>query len=332
MNANTNVNMYKNAEVCKNKCVCENPTTCGIKAGTCMCAGIKSTHGYAWYGRACTAPCTCNVVCMCGKIHAQESEENSNNKSNKIIKWGTYGWGRNVCQKACRKTVDRATCMCVCMCTTHTDKRNSRVCVAEGAARNGGGVLQPTSSREFARSSLRIKLGDSGGDNVSKGDSNDSRKGTGSDADGSDVAWSVSELISFLTPAITILPFIFLHHTAWLPVSLGINEQRPEKHPPVWGGSEYVCFFWTCLINCHILDLVEAVFSALALSQTAWHDWSTILARVKLTKMIEMDTVQNTSSCDRHIVEVWMLILALLTLRLIFSRFVEWIASLTAFI
>jgi len=73
---------------------------------------------------------------------------------------------------------------------------------------------------------------------------------------------------------------------------------------------------------------VEAVFSALALSQIAWHDWSTILARVKLTKMIEMDTVQNASSCNRHRVEVWMLILALLTLRLIFWRFVEWIASL----
>jgi len=44
-------------------------------------------------------------------------------------------------------------------------------------------------------------------------------------------------------------------------------------------------------MNCQILDLVGAAFSALALSQTAWHDWSTILARVKLTKMIEMDTV-----------------------------------------
>ena len=81
-------------------------------------------------------------------------------------------------------------------------------------------------------------------------------------------------------------------------------------------------------MNCQILDLVEAVLSALALSQTAWNDWLPTLARVKLTKMIEMDTVQNVSSCNRHRVEVWMLILALLTLRLIFWRFVEWIASL----
>jgi len=72
-------------------------------------------------------------------------------------------------------------------------------------------------------------LGDSGGDSASKGDSNDSRKGTGIDADGSDVAWSVSDLISFWTPAITILPFIFQHHTAWLSVSLGINEQKNGK-------------------------------------------------------------------------------------------------------
>jgi len=48
-------------------------------------------------------------------------------------------------------------------------------------------------------------------------------------------------------------------------------------------------------MNCQILDLVEVVFSALALSQTAWHDWSNILARVKLTKTIEIDTVQNAS-------------------------------------
>jgi len=173
MSKNTNVNMYKNAEVHKNKCVCEKPTTCGIKAGICLCAGIKSTHGYAWFGRACTAPCTCNVVCMCGKIHAQESEKNNNNKSNKIIRLGRNRWGKNVCQEACRK----AASMCVCMCTTHTGKWNSRVFVAAGAARRGGGVSQHTSSREFARSSLRIKLGDSGGDNVSKGDSNDSRRG-----------------------------------------------------------------------------------------------------------------------------------------------------------
>jgi len=70
-------------------------------------------------------------------------------------------------------------------------------------------------------------LGDSGGDNVSKGDSNDSRKGTGSDADGSDVAWNVSELTLFLTSVITILQFIFQHHTTWLLVSFGINEQKP---------------------------------------------------------------------------------------------------------
>jgi len=44
--------------------------------------------------------------------------------------------------------------------------------------------------------------------------------------------------------------------------------------------------------------------------------------------MIEIDTVQNASSCNRHRVEVWMLMLALLTLLLIFWCFVEWIASL----
>ena len=70
-------------------------------------------------------------------------------------------------------------------------------------------------------------------------------------------------------------------------------------------------------MNCQIVDLVGAAFSALTLSQTAWHDWSTILARVELTKMIEMDTVQNARTCNRHRVEVWMLILALLTLRLV---------------
>jgi len=53
----------------------------------------------------------------------------------------------------------------------------------------------------------------------------------------------------------------------------------------------------------------------------------TTLTRVKLT-MIEMDTVQNASSCNRHRVEVWMLILAILTLRLILWRFVQWITSL----
>jgi len=154
-----------------------------------------------------------------------------------------YEWGRKVCQEAYREAVGRATCMCVCMRTTHTGKRNSRVIVAAGAARRGGGISQPTSSREFARPSLRFKLGDSGGDNGSKGDSNDSRKVTRSDAYGSDVAWSVSDLISFLTSAITILPFICQHYTVWLPVSLGINEQKTEKYPPVWGGSEYVFFF-----------------------------------------------------------------------------------------
>jgi len=145
---------------------------------------------------------------------------------------------RNVCQEACRKVVGRATCTCVCMSITHTGKRNSRVIVLAGAARRGGGVSQPTSSREFARSSLRIKLEDNGGDNVSKGDSNDSRKGTVSDADSSDATWSVSELISFLTSAITIFPFVFQHHTAWLLVSSGINAQKSEKHPRVWGRSE----------------------------------------------------------------------------------------------
>jgi len=204
---------------------------------------MKSTHGYAWYGRACTAPCTYNVVCMCGKIHAQESDKNNNNRSNKRIRLGRYEWGRNVCQEACRETVGRATCMCVCMCTTHIGKRNSRVIVAAGAARRGVGVSQPTSSRDFARPSLRIKLGDSGGDNGSKGDSNDDRKGTGSDADSSDVAWGVSELTSSLASGITILIFIFQHHTAWLPVSLGINEPKSAEHPPVWGRSEYAFFF-----------------------------------------------------------------------------------------
>jgi len=120
MSENTNVNMYKCAEVYENKCVCEKPTTCGIKASIFMCAGITNTHGYAWYERACTAPCTCNVVCMCGKIHAQECEKNNNNKSNKIIRLGRYGWGRNVCQEACRKAVGRATCIFVYVCAQHT--------------------------------------------------------------------------------------------------------------------------------------------------------------------------------------------------------------------
>jgi len=149
---------------------------------------------------------------------------------------------------------------------THKQTEQPRNCC--GSKKGGGGVSQPTSSREFARSSLRIKLGDSGGDNVSKGDSNDSRKGTGSDADNSDVAWRVSELISFLTSAITILPFVFQHHTAWLPVSLDINEQKSGKHPPLLGRSENAIFFRTSLMNCQILDLVKAVFSVfLALCQ-----------------------------------------------------------------
>ena len=60
----------------------------------------------------------------------------------------------------------------------HNTQANSRVIVTAGAARSMGGVSQPTSSREFSRSSLRIKLGDSGGGNVSKSDSNGSRNGT----------------------------------------------------------------------------------------------------------------------------------------------------------
>jgi len=103
-----------------------------------------------------------------------------------------------MCQGACRKTVVWATCMCLCVCTTYTGKRSSCKTVPAGAATPLFGlavVSQPMSNCEFARPSLRINLGDSGGDNGSKGDSNDSRKGTDSDADGSDVAWSVSDLI-----------------------------------------------------------------------------------------------------------------------------------------
>ena len=62
----------------------------------------------------------------------------------------------------------------------------------------------------------------------------------------------------------------------------------------------------------------SSIFSFFGALPIAWHDWSTTLVRVKLTKMIEMDTVQNASNCNRHRVEVWMLILAFLTLRLIF--------------
>ena len=78
MSGNTNdVNMYENAEVWKNKGACE------IQAGIFMCGGKKRTHAYAWYGHACTAQCSCKVVCMCGKKHAQESGKinNNNNKS-----------------------------------------------------------------------------------------------------------------------------------------------------------------------------------------------------------------------------------------------------------
>ena len=89
----TNVNMYEKAEVSKNKCAGEKPTTCGIKACIYMCEG-KKTHAYACYGHTCTAQCTCNVVCMCGKKHAQESGNNNNNdiKSSKIIRFkNMYG-------------------------------------------------------------------------------------------------------------------------------------------------------------------------------------------------------------------------------------------------
>jgi len=74
--------MYEKAEVCKNRCACE------IQAGINMCGGKKRAHAYAWYGHACTAQCTCKVVCMCGKKHAQESRKinNNNNKSSKIIR------------------------------------------------------------------------------------------------------------------------------------------------------------------------------------------------------------------------------------------------------
>ena len=54
----------------------------------------KRTHAYAWYGHACTAQCTCYVVCMCVKKHVQESGNNNNNdnKSRKIIRFkNMYG-------------------------------------------------------------------------------------------------------------------------------------------------------------------------------------------------------------------------------------------------
>jgi len=110
----------------------------------------------------------------------------------------------------------------------------------KGHQEGGKGCL---ATSDFARSFLRIKFGDSGGDNVSKGNNNDSKKRTGSDANGSDVAWSVSELISFFISTITILPFVFQHHTAWLQVSLGINEQKSEKYPLVRGRPEFSFFF-----------------------------------------------------------------------------------------
>jgi len=150
MSGNTNVNMYENAQVYKNKRVCQKPTTCGIKAGICMCTGIQSTHGYAWYGRACTAPCTCNVVCMCGKIRAQESEKNSNHMSNKIIRLGKYGSGRNVCQEACRKAVGRATCMCVSNWETVVVTMSVRaiaIIVARGQAATQTTVTLPGASQ-----------------------------------------------------------------------------------------------------------------------------------------------------------------------------------------
>ena len=149
----------------------------------------------------------------------------------------------HVCEDTCTGVQELvAQRVCVYVYTQHTQaNRTDAYLLQLGQQEGGGGVSQHTSSREFARSSLKIKLGDSGEDNVSKGDSNDSRKGTGSDADGSDIAWSVSELISFLTSAITILPFFFQHHTAWLPVELGINERKSGKYPPVCGRSE---FFW----------------------------------------------------------------------------------------
>ena len=133
--------------------------------------------------------------------------------------------------------------VCVYVCAQHTQANGTAAyLLQQGQQEGGGGVLQPTSSREFARLSLRIKLGDSGGDSFSKCDSNDSRKGTGSDADGSDVTWNVSELISFLASAITILPFMFQHHTAWLPVSSGINELN-LKNFPLFGGGQSMRFF-----------------------------------------------------------------------------------------
>ena len=60
-----------------------------------ICVKKKRTHAYACYGQACIAQCTCNVVCMCGKKHAQESGNKNNNdiKSSKIIRFQKCGWG-----------------------------------------------------------------------------------------------------------------------------------------------------------------------------------------------------------------------------------------------
>jgi len=138
--------------------VCEKPTTCGIKAGISVCAGIKSTL-------------------YVHKIHRQTEQP--------------------------------------------------RICCSRGSKKRGGGVSQYTSSREFARSSLRIKLGDSG----------DSRKRTGSDEDGSDVAWSVSELISFWTSVITILPFIGFQFY-WASMSQNLNNIS------LFGGGQSMRFFF----------------------------------------------------------------------------------------
>jgi len=54
----------------------------------------KKINAYACYGHACTAQCTCYVVCMCVKKHVQESGNNNNNdnKSSKIIRFkNMYG-------------------------------------------------------------------------------------------------------------------------------------------------------------------------------------------------------------------------------------------------
>ena len=107
-------------------------------------------------------------------------------------------------------------CVCVYVHSTHRQTEQLQNGCNRGSNPPFGltAVSQPTSNRDFVRPSLRIKLGDSGGDKNSRGNCNDRRKGTGSDAHGSDVAWSVSNLISILTSGTTILPIIFQHHTA----------------------------------------------------------------------------------------------------------------------